>query len=601
MGYILGVNTSHNGSVALLDDATAELLFYAEEERYTHIKRANRPFKVLNKIISEVGDNITAVATSSCGNIDAFGNGLNYVFDLLRSYNIPENIKNLYDFALAHHTCHAYGGMYSSPFEDALIVVTDGAGSKIPLPDNNLLYEFYTGYYIDINHKVHVVSKDIGVETNRKLLYDLDNIKNGDLGPAVQQFVYANALSNADIHLNQYPGIVKVYEAVSLLTGNRPDDAGKIMGLSSYADDYFNDKQFRLLLETPDGELIPNMNVLINDWPTTCWINTEVVKLLQLEGHWFGKDFRFDKDTSQFISYAKLANEVQTLSCTQMINLIQRTIDNAPTDCKNIVISGGYGLNSICNTTIAEYFEDYNIFPFPIAHDGGTSIGAAYMAYLQLKKNQSIRKSTEFSLYLGENYEVPDLSSICASYNLQVDEYDPNIVAQSIADGLVIALYQGRSEGGPRALGNRSILFDPRMSDGNSKINEIKHRERYRPFAGTILEEHFRDWFVIPKNINRSPYMTFVFSLNQDHIDDIPAITHVDNTCRIQTLCELQNPKYYELIKSFYKLTNIPIIGNTSFNLAGEPLVETVLDALNTFLNSSIDELIIENSIVRKS
>ena len=158
----------------------------------------------------------------------------------------------------------------------------------------------------------------------------------------------------------------------------------------------------------------------------------------------------------------------------------------------------------------------------------------------------------------------------------------------------IVALFQESSEYGPRALGNRSLLFDPRNKNGKDIVNKIKRREWFRPFAGTVLLEHAKDWFEMG-TIKESPYMSYAIPVKEDKKSIIPCITHVDGTCRIQTLTKEQNKNYYELIELFYQKTNVPIVFNTSFNLAGEPLVETKEDALDVLDRSDINYLYMPN------
>lgn len=163
-------------------------------------------------------------------------------------------------------------------------------------------------------------------------------------------------------------------------------------------------------------------------------------------------------------------------------------------------------------------------------------------------------------------------------------------VAQLLFDKKIVAIFQGRSEAGPRALGNRSMLYTPIDPDGRDYINKIKGRELFRPLAASILHEYSHEWFDM-LGIEEAPYMTYSFKANPEKANLIPSVIHVDGSCRIQTVKENQNYHYYNLIKEFYKLSQVPLLLNTSFNLAGEPIVETVYDAMNTFKNSSIDFL----------
>ena len=169
-----------------------------------------------------------------------------------------------------------------------------------------------------------------------------------------------------------------------------------------------------------------------------------------------------------------------------------------------------------------------------------------------------------------------------------------NITYKQVADLIknyhIVALFQGRSEAGPRALGNRSLLFNPISSISTTYVNTTKGREWYRPVAGSILLEHFEDWFDT-YGIKESPFMSYAFEVKDDKKNLAPSIVHFDGTCRIQTVTKEQNYHYYNLIKEFYKCTGVPILGNTSFNLAGEPLVETLKEALETLQKSKIEYL----------
>lgn len=165
---------------------------------------------------------------------------------------------------------------------------------------------------------------------------------------------------------------------------------------------------------------------------------------------------------------------------------------------------------------------------------------------------------------------------------------DKKLTIDLILDQKIGSIFQGYSEIGPRALGNRSIIFDPRNPDGKNIINRVKKREWYRPFAGTILLEYVHDYFDM-LTLKESPWMSFAVKAKQKAIDEVPSIIHIDHTCRIQTVTREQNKNFYDLIKEFYSRTGVPILFNTSFNLAGDPLVENIQDALDTLNRSEID------------
>jgi len=172
----------------------------------------------------------------------------------------------------------------------------------------------------------------------------------------------------------------------------------------------------------------------------------------------------------------------------------------------------------------------------------------------------------------------------------KIIDTDYDAVADLLNDNNIVAIFQGRTEAGPRALGNRSILFDPRNPQAQSYINRVKKREWFRPFAGTVMKEHAKNWIEMA-GLEESPFMMYAFKVKEEKKSIIPGIVHVDGTCRMQTITETQNPHFYRLIRSFYGKTGIPIVFNTSFNLGGEVLVHTIDDALDTLSRSDIDYL----------
>ena len=197
------------------------------------------------------------------------------------------------------------------------------------------------------------------------------------------------------------------------------------------------------------------------------------------------------------------------------------------------------------------------------------------------------------SLYLGPkyNYTIDEIKNLTLKNNAEIIENTSyKDVVQLLKNKNIVSIFQGRSESGPRALGNRSILFDPTFEDGKDFVNQVKNREYFRPFAGSILYEHVHEWFDL-KGMDQSPHMMYAVNCKKDKLQQIPSIIHIDNTCRIQTVKKEQNLHFYNLIEEFYKNSGVPILFNTSFNLGGEPLVETLEDAVQTLKNSLIEYL----------
>ena len=226
-----------------------------------------------------------------------------------------------------------------------------------------------------------------------------------------------------------------------------------------------------------------------------------------------------------------------------------------------------------------------NIYCEPISHDGGTSIGGAKKLYTELTQGQ-ITFGRQSSIYYGPQYN-PDTYLDDIGDDVKVSDTSYDDIANLIREGNIVTIFQGRSEGGPRALGNRSILFDPTIKDGKDLVNEVKKREFFRPFACSIKKENVHEWFDLA-GMEESPHMMYAVEALEGVADKIPSVIHVDNTCRVQTVTVEQNEHYYNLIDAFEKLSGVPILFNTSFNLGGEPLVETIEDAIETLETSDI-------------
>jgi carbamoyltransferase len=247
---------------------------------------------------------------------------------------------------------------------------------------------------------------------------------------------------------------------------------------------------------------------------------------------------------------------------------------------------------------VANYFyltelnkEGINFYVEPISNDAGTAMGAALMFWYGMHSDETIR--VHDTLYLGPQYSYTTdeiESKVAAIKDATVVDATHKDIVKLLREKNIVTIFQGRSENGPRALGNRSVLFDPTFPDGKDFVNTVKHREYFRPFAGSILEEDVHEWFDL-RGMQNSPFMMYAVNCQPGIAEKIPSIIHEDGTCRIQTVNRDQNPHYYDLIKTFKEETGIPIVFNTSFNLGGEPLVETLDDALWTLEKSDIEYL----------
>jgi len=555
MAYnILAINPGHNGSAAFVSDG--QVVFYAEEERFSRSKYDGNPFRamlhvLINNTVDElvIGGTTAQLSTLPWTGEDAYT-------ALVRKFN--PNVKVTLMGHL-HHLGHAAAAFYNSGFDTAAAVIVDGSGTynQEQMGEGGPVtggFETESIYQCNYPHEFNAVYKRYSDGNSQTPYYD-----NG-----IQEF--DNTVT-----------ITKAYEAVSDYLGFGFIEAGKTMGLAPYGE---------------DDDLLPdffvegkgNKNLLVPQYPAGARIDENRFPQLRrfVDPKEWHNDFSLVRDIDKNIAY-KIQKETEQ----QMINLIQKAIDT--TGETNIVISGGYGLNCVANYKYLKHFPDINFYIDPIAHDGGTSIGLAQLAWYQYSGDVTANKIK--TIYLSVPPDYSQLDAIQQN-NPAVNVADTTVdeIVDLIDGGNIVALFQGAAEGGPRALGNRSILFDPRRPDGKDFVNSVKKREWFRPFAGSVLEEHANDWFDMA-SLQSSPYMMYAVDVRTDKVDLIPAITHVDNTCRVQTVNSEDNKNYYDLISAFHAKTGVPILFNTSFNLAGQPLVESILDALITLFNSDIEYL----------
>jgi carbamoyltransferase len=308
-----------------------------------------------------------------------------------------------------------------------------------------------------------------------------------------------------------------------------------------------------------------------------------------------------------------LYEEGKSLNATAAFNiqqLMEMQLENVLTDLyemavrekvePNICISGGGALNSVANQVAFARSKFDRLHIHPASGDDGTAVGAAlWYWYDQLDHPKGIFSNREI-MYSVASYdqaleEVLGQRAYKEKIRVEKREDFIDIAASYLAQGKIIGWFQGSSEVGPRALGNRSILADPRNPEMKDILNKkVKFREAFRSFAPSVLNEHAEEWF----GLKDSPFMLRVCTVLKD---EIPAVTHVDGTARIQTVTPADNPNYYRLIDSFYHLTGVPVLLNTSFNIKGLPIVETPKDAIDCFLDTEMDVLVFENMIILKA
>jgi carbamoyltransferase len=540
---ILGINTGyHNSSVALLQDEN--VLFHIENERLSNIKYDKYVFQAIDKVKDYV-DHIDHLVLTG---FEVFGPG--YGTELTDAYiaqvyglnkTFLDHGFNIHNYFANHHETHAATAFYNSGFDKALCIVLDGVGSPYYIedpvinPNKEKGWETKSTYIASYPYKFDLVEKYIS-----SIFYRVNN---------------PHKINN-NIYLTDTVSEAILFEYAGKSLGFTKYDAGKVMGLAPYGS--INNKYPSMY---KDG-YIDKDNVTIKDKEYQFSFNVE-------------NNFK-DKADFAFM----LQKEVQESVAEYVIKMIEKTKE------KNVCLSGGFFLNCVSNYNLLKQLpKDVKIYVEPISTDAGNAIGAAKQVYYNISKSTTIKKQK--TIYYGPKI-VYDMNIV---NNLNtISDVSPGFVAELIAKKNIVAIFQGSSEAGPRALGNRSILYDPRDPDGKDHVNSVKMRESFRPFAGTVLQEYAEDWFDL-QGLEESKFMMFAVDVLKDKQNKIPAITHIDGTCRVQTLRKEDNQNYYELIEEFYKITDVPILFNTSLNLAGDAINETLEDAINTFNNSKINYL----------
>ena len=523
MNSVLGIHCGkHNSSVCLL--INGEVKLFIEEERLSKIKYDSEPIKCISQV-KDIVTKIDSVVVTHCGNE-------NFIKHLLRKNGITFKRFSIHNDI--HHLAHAASAFYSSGFTEAVCVVFDGRGSEFALNNGAFGAETTSVYEASYPDNFRLLYKKLVVDPHR-----------GSNFSAV-----SSLLHNTEVEITSHIDIGGMYQAVANHQGFRNLDCGKTMGLAAYGT---ANKNIPEILMGPKKEA--NKNLFTNDNKINTYSYPELIT----------------NDWGQL--QADLAFAVQKATQEKALSYIKKAIELSNT--KNIVLSGGFALNIVANKYYKDELSEFNLFTDPLAGDGGLSYGAAKLMHHAEQKDQTKRKLE--SIYLGPKKELP--------VNEIGDKTTSKEVAILLSQGKTVALFQGRSEAGARALGNRSILFNPCLPNGKDIINRIKNRESFRPFAGTILQEEVEKWFDIEEN----PFMTLNATCLKK--EKIPAIVHVDGTCRIQTITKEQNKNYFKLIQNFYEITGVPILGNTSFNVDKQPIIETFEDAVNALNNTKIDYL----------
>jgi len=594
MKSILGISSYYHDSAATII-IDGKIVAAAQEERFTRIKHdSGYPFNAVNFVLdyakiklSDVDSVIfyekpflkferlleTYVAFAPRG-FTQFSKAMptwlkeklfqkKMLFEQLKEHDEKFNDEKKIFFS-DHHLSHAASAFFPSPFEEAIVLTADGVG------------EWAT------------TTVAVGKENNLEI--------------------------KKEIHFPHSLGLL--YSAFTYYAGFKVNSGEyKLMGLAPYGKPIYEDKIIQNLVDVKeDGSFWLNQDYF--NYATGLTMTNDKFDNL------FGQKVRDSKKEKLTQFHMDIAASIQKVTEDIMIKIVKSLREEF--GIPNLCLAGGVALNCVANGKILKEKIFDNIWIQPAAGDAGGSLGAALaLWHIEQKEPRKINPNDSMQgSYLGPEYaqgEIEkELEKIGAVYQIKTEEDLIDCTAEDLSKGEAIGWFQGRMEFGPRALGGRSILGDPRSEIMQKNLNlKVKYRESFRPFAPSILKEDLIEWFDISED---SPYMLMVANINKDKIiemnedqkklfgidklnikrSEIPAVTHVDYSARIQTVHKETNEKYFKLIQKFKEKTNCPVVVNTSFNVRGEPIVNTPLDAFNCFMGTELDKLIIGNCYLDK-
>ncbi|MGI8557597.1 MAG: carbamoyltransferase family protein [Solirubrobacteraceae bacterium] len=566
--HILGLTTMGNAAATLIRDG--EVIAAVEEERFSRIKQHDGfPFEAVRYCLAEGGIEIAdvehiglywkpwvlrhkAIQALRSGLIssDMFRARIDRGVDqvgasyvgmlryprLIREHFGPSQFR--FHF-LDHHLCHAASAFYVSPFEAASILTYDGTG--------------------EATTTMLAVADARGIRPLKRI--------------------------KLPHSLGQFYSAVTNFLGFDMIAG----DEWKVMGLAAYGNPTY--AQFfaeRVLRSSGDGDFSVNVRVLDHHLAKSYQFSEEVVRAL---GPPRGKSQEVEQRHQDIAASAQLVLENVALGLAR--DLHRRT------GSTRLCLAGGTALNSVMNGRIIRESPFEEVFIQPVAGDAGCSLGAAFMVHHALGGGRGYEMKHP---YLGPAFTSAQCGRALTDSGLEFQTLEDSemlpLVARLIADGAIVGWFQGRAEFGPRALGNRSFLADPRRADMRELLNQkVKLREWFRPLAPSLLEESAEQLF---GRDYRDPFMVTVLSVTESERARIPAVVHVDGSARPQTVSRATNPRYWQLISEFEAITGVPLLLNTSFNVQ-EPIVCTPADAIATFRKASFDVLVLENNIVRRS
>lgn len=566
--YILGISAFYHDSAAvLLKDG--KIIAAVEEERFTRVKHDNAfPEKAISFCLN--------YAKINAQELDAIAY---YEKPLLKFERILDTFISTYPRSL-------------KPF---LKTIPEWLGQKINVEQKiRKTTKFKGKIYFIPHHLSHAAASFYASEFNEAAIATIDGV--GEYQTTALWHGKGNEIKPLqEINFPSSAGLL--YSTFTAFLGFRVNnDEYKMMGLAAYGKAKYASKIRELIDVKADGSFNLDMQYFSFREAFQMW-NKKFEEL-------FGRP---RKPQDSFIQHHKdLAASIQLVTEEIYFKILNHLY--SITESSNLCIAGGVGLNSLANGKIYSKTPFKRVSILGPAGDSGGAIGAALYTYHSILKHNGRKPVT--NLYLGSVYSHPERTErVEGSHTTQGLTWKKFVnekrlvetVATLLSKNKVIGWFQGRMEFGPRALGARSILANPQPKWMKDRVNEIKGREEFRPFAGSVLQEHVYGLFEVPEKNHYSPFMNFCFPVRKAWRKKLGAITHADNTCRIQTVNEKDNGRYYRLITEFNKLTGVPCLLNTSFNLSHEPIVETPEQTIEDLTNTNLDYLVIENTLVTRN
>ena len=573
--YILGINAFHGDSSAcLLKDG--KVLCATEEERFRRVKHwAGFPSEAIKFCLEDEGISIEQVDHITISRDPK----ANFFKKVLHSLKNSISISTIWNRLTNAKKVSSVKGELAKIFD---------------LPESEIKAEVHNIEH----HRSHIASSFFASRFDKSAILSVDGF--GDFTSTMTAIGKGNKFEVLD-EVNYPHSLGVFYSTVTQFLGfPNYGDEYKVMGLAPYGEAKYLKELEQILTLTDDGFFKLNKKYFkhFKEGVAMSWEGGSPIIESLFTSEWeklFRKAREKNDELEQF--HIDLATSVQKFTekvIFHMLNHLQKK-----TGCENICITGGVAQNSVANGKILESTNFKNIYIPSAAHDAGTSIGSALYLYNQILGNERLEEIT--SAYFGKKSSqeeiVKFLEKESVKYKIYSDEDLYEKVSDKLVDGGVVGWFQGRAEFGPRALGHRSIIVDPRRKDAKDLLNDkIKRRESFRPFAPSILKEAVSDYFVQKDTV---PFMEKVFDIKKEKYDEIPAVTHVDGTGRLQSVDKDVSPRYHKLISKFAEKSGVPILLNTSFN-ENEPIVNKPEEALSCFLRTKMDMLVMENIIIER-